>query len=254
MHQSDNFDKYTCAFSCYLDESGTHDQSPYTVMAGLLLDGHQFLALGKLWDKLLCDLRIEPPIHMKEFGRPHGRLGYLSDSKRYLLFKELVGIINSNKFISLSGTIDQYQFNEILNLNKHKEFSPYSLCFMMCAYLVNEQANYLKYNKDISFTLERATEHRGQILSAYDVMIDWQKTKPLHMGSFDINGDKNLPVLQAADIIAWGTLRRLKREPFNQGYEYIDKIFNENHLQAPWDIDNIQGLARRLMKYEDQNH
>lgn len=254
MHHSDDPNLQAFAVTCYLDESGTHDSSPYTVVAGLILNRHNFISLGIEWQRLLCEMRIKSPIHMKEFGRPHGELGYLTDDERYLLFANIAAIVNSHKIISIAGTIDQQQYREILKIDKRKQMSPYGLCYAICAIKNHHNANYNKYDKNIAFVLDDGCENSGHILTTHRVLKEWQKKEPYHMGSITFADDKNVPALQAADIIAWGVRKRLLKEPFDKGYNYIENIISENHVEEPWKTDDLQGLARRFMKYQDQNH
>jgi len=251
MHHSDDPNRQAWAFSvrCYLDESGTHDQSPYTVVAGLCLNRNSFISLGKLWNELLRDMQIKPPVHMKEFGRPNGRLGYLTDAQRYLLFANITAIINSHKVYSIAATMDQKQFKEICRLHPKKEMSSYGMCFVLCAYINHKQAEYKKYSHNIAFLMSEISEHKGQILATHAEMKECQKTNPFHMGSISFDDPINVPALQAADIIAWGVRKRLMEESFNQGFEYIEKIFDENHLEYPYLEEHFLGISQALMKY-----
>lgn len=258
MHHIDDPNRQAWAFHsrCYLDESGTHDTSHYTVVAGLLLNRNNFISLGTEWQKLLREMRIKPPIHMKEFGRPHGDLAYLTDNERYFLFANIAGIINSHKIYSIAGIIGQKQY-KISEVNKRKEMSPYGFCFLICVKANQAQAVFNKYPYNIAYLMSEVSEHKGQILDAHAEIKRQQEKegKSYNVGSITFEYPKYVPALQAADVIAWGVNHRLMNKPFNQGFEFIENIISgPGHVQEPYKDDYLHGLKQRLMKYRDQNH
>lgn len=235
MHHTDDPNRQAWAFHtrCYLDESGTHDTSHYTVVAGLLLNRNNFISLGTEWQKLLREMRIKSPIHMKEFGRPHGDLAYLTDNERYFLFANIAGIINSHKTYSIAGVIGQNQY-KISEVNKRKEMSPYGFCLLICVKVNHIIADFNKYPYNIAYLMSEVSEHKGQILDAHAEIKIMQEieTKPYHVGSIAFEYPKYVPALQAADVIAWGVHHRLMDKPFDQGFEFIENIISgPHHLQ-----------------------
>lgn len=241
-------------FGCYLDESGIDDLSPYTVVAGLLLNRHNFISLEKEWQQMLGEMGVNVPIHMKEFCRPYGELAYLTDSQRYLLFANIAGIINSHKIYSIAGIIDQKQYREILKLNKRKEMSPYGFCLLLCAYANHIEARNNNRQHDIAYLLSEVSEHKGQIIDAHAEMKRMQKEEsmPLHMSRIlKFENPKNVPALQAADVIAWGVRRQLVGGQFNQGFDFIENIIkDQHHVQHSWEEDDLQVLASRFMEHK----
>jgi hypothetical protein len=258
MHHTDDPNRQAWVFDvrCYLDESGTHDQSPYTVVAGLLLNRNNFISLGREWQKMLCERGVKVPIHMKEFGRPDGKLAYLTDSDRYLLFANIAGIVNSHKIYSVAATLDQQQYREILKLNKRKEMSPHGLCFIHCVVTNYVNAKDNKYKHNIAYLLSEVSEHKGQILISHAAIRREQEEKsiPYRVGSISFDLPKYVPALQAADVIAWGVRRRLIGDSFDQGFDYIENIISESHVEETWKRTDLQGVVKRLMKYKDQPH
>lgn len=251
MHNTNDPYKYAYAFGCYLDESGTDDLSPYAIVAGLLLNRHNFISLGKLWNKLLQDMRIKHPIHMKDFGRPNGKLGYLTDNERYYLFINIAGIINSHKIYSIAGVIDQKQYRDILQLNKRKEMSPYGLCFVLCAHANHIEARNNNRKHDIAYLMSEVSEHKGQILKSHALMKRTQEdgSMPLHMGRITFEYPKYVPALQAADVIAWGVNRRLRNLPFDQGYDFIEQIITgQKHVQHSYNSKDLHGIYEGLIE------
>jgi hypothetical protein len=88
MHQSSYGSRKAGLVTCYFDESGTDDQSPVTVVGGVILDRRGFLAFGKEWKVLLKKHSI-PHVHMKAFQR-HGELGALTSSQRESIFSDVL--------------------------------------------------------------------------------------------------------------------------------------------------------------------
>jgi hypothetical protein len=254
MHHSDDPNKQVWAFHtrCYLDESGTHDGSPYTVVAGLLLNRSNFVSLGIEWQKMLCERGIKVPIHMTEFG-PHGNLGHLSEADRYLLFANIAGIINSHKTYSLAGVLGQEQYKKA-KVHKRKEMSPYGYCFLYCVKINHLEADFNKYPYNIAYLMSEVSEHKGQILAAHATTMVMQEIEkqPYHMGSITFDYPKNVPALQAADVIAWGVNRKLMGKPFDQGFEFIETIIDgPSHKQGSYSNEDMEGHERRLRKFRN---
>jgi hypothetical protein len=253
MHHSDDPDRQAFSVTCYLDESGTDEQNPQAVLGGLLMNRYNFISFGKFWVDILAHFKINFPLHMKEFGRPHGKFAYISDNDRYLLFNELSLLINSHKIYSLATTISQSQFKQ--NFNNIKNISAYGICFIFCVFINHQQANYKNYDKDIAFIIDEGNKYRSHIDGAHTEIRKWQKTEPYHVGSLTFGDDEQIPALQAADIISWATRRRISGLTLTNGFEPISNILDDKaHIQARWEEDWLQDLLKNLMPHIKTQH
>ena len=97
LHNSESSHNETAAVRLYMDESGGRDPStPIAVVGGMLINYSHYLHFEDAWDQLLVEHGIEPPLHMKEFGK-NGRFAGVSRCCRRELFLEVADLINSIK-------------------------------------------------------------------------------------------------------------------------------------------------------------
>ncbi|OGP71137.1 MAG: hypothetical protein A2Z73_06225 [Deltaproteobacteria bacterium RBG_13_60_28] len=201
-----------------------------------------------LWENLLSQFNIEPPLHMKEFGQ-HGRLGYLKYDERYKLFDQVAKIINYCKIHSVAFVLDQNKFTKIMDPRIIKVMGVYGICFMGCAHLVFLSARDSQYHKDIAFILEQGNEHTSHIFYAHKEMARIQKHKEMqiYIGSLTFE-PKQISALQAADVIAWGARRRTIGDPIGKGFQPISQIINQNHVQDFMREEWLQKLNDVILK------
>src|SRR5208337_2239471 len=111
-------------------------------------------------------------------------------------------------------------------VHKRKEMSPYGYCFLYCVKINHAEADFNKYPYNIAYLMSEVSEHKGQILAAHATTMVMQEIEKqqYHMGSITFDYPKNVPALQAADVIAWGVNRKLMGKPFDQGFEFIETI------------------------------
>jgi len=241
MHHSEDPDRRTFAVTCYLDESGTHGDSPKVIVAGLVLNFYNYLSFDVVWNNMLSQFNIKVPLHMKEFGR-HGKLGFLDYTKRFKLFDQVEKIINLFKTHSVAFILDQAMLSDLMDPRIIKINGPYGMCFMGCAHMVLEQAEYQQYRKRIAFLLEAGNEHAEHIRVAHQSMIEMGK----NVGTLAFE-PKRISALQAADVIAWGARRRAIGDPIGKGFQPISKIFDENHIQSQWEESWLKNLNDSIL-------
>jgi len=129
--------------TAYLDESGTHGDSPVTVMAGALGTVRQWSRFQKIFDRLKRDHQFET-FHSKEFVQRTGRFSGWSPERCIALLKDLA--------ISTEGTFTDGVVMIFENAAYEEEYrngdkprrlildSKYGLCFRQCLYYFMLQA------------------------------------------------------------------------------------------------------------------
>jgi len=244
LHRSDDPNRQVLAVTCYLDDSGTDANAPYTVVAGLLLNKYGLQIFEEVWPKLLKYHGVKPPLHMKDFGKPKGLYSMWTYEQKFTLFADVISIINHLKIHSVAATLNQPQFNTIMNIEFKKEMGIYAMCYMACVFTAYKHAEHMKYYDDIAFILDLGTRNVGHVIRAHKSMKKLQRDEPSllnNIGTIAFNDDNSIIALQAADIIAWGVRRRLDGLPFRMGYEPIVSLFDKDaHLQFPWESSDFQ--------------
>jgi hypothetical protein len=238
------------AVTCYLDESGTDLQNAQAVLAGLIMREDQFFMLDALWESMLLRHKIDPPLHMKEFG-PHGRHGHLKYDERYGLFIDVANYINAHIIVSVAATLKHDQYINIINDKMKKHIGIYGICFMLCAHICFSEAWTCYYAGDLYFAIEAGNEHAEHVRRAHDNMIEMKKENKIwvHSGSLTFES-KKLSALQAADVIAWGINRR-DNQRIGKGFQPTAKIFNYMHIQLPWTDELLKDWNDSVMQDRD---
>jgi hypothetical protein len=246
MHRSDEESRQVAVVTFYLDESGTHEGSAIAVVGGLLLNKEGFRALDDTWREILARHSILPPLHMKEFRRPDGRLADVSNDQRRALFSDVVKVINENKIYSIAASLTPDRFKKYFDKTFRREtMSVYGMCFILCAH-----RNYLRtqqnhYDENIPFLMDSGNQYAEHVRAAHAAMQEDQ-WKTMRVGSLTFDKDEDWSPLQAADVIAWASRTRVQRGSFDNGYEPLAGLFDKAHDQQGYLEDVFADLAMSL--------
>jgi hypothetical protein len=238
------------AVRLYLDESGGDDPgTPQAVVGGVLIRYSFLLHFEEEWDRMLETHGITPPIHMREFGT-HGRFADISPRGRRELFLKIAELINFHKIASMAATLSNEEYKANVDEKVREEFSVYGMCFILAAVMNHKLAASKSYGKRIAFILDTGNPHKDHIVKAHATMIEWQKESFLNVGGLYFEDDRDLGILQAADVVAWGVRRRTTGKPFGYGFEPINDILNkqEGHGEADWEAGWLKDVSEAVMK------
>jgi len=250
MHHSDNSDRLSLAVSCYVDESGTDSLNPDAVVAGVVFNKQNFLSFDRQWARLLSRHSIKPPLHMIRLPDKLSRNGSRHQANRLKFFSEAVEIINDYKNHSVAATLNKQDYNENtpdLDAEKTKK-SIYGWCFILLANLNHRAAENKKYDANIAYVFDNGIPHKINIFAARDLMLNWQKSKPLHMGSLTFDSYDNVSALQAADMVAWGARRRVSNIPIDKGFEPINDLLDKYHIQKAFQVKDLPKAINKIKK------
>ncbi len=106
MQHSDDPKRRATAMTCYCDDSGSHEESKYAAVGGIIMDKKRFVALHFRWYEILKEFRLDK-IHMKEFSRPYGKHCTMRREMKIALFESVADAILEFKIYSVSATIPQ---------------------------------------------------------------------------------------------------------------------------------------------------
>ena len=246
----DSPDNETSFVRLYLDESGDESPStPIAVIGGMLINASYFPHFEEAWDKMLDRHGIAAPLHMKEFGRPHGRFARIGDCCRHELFAEVADLINHHKILSIGATISNEQYQKHIPQIVRDRFSVYAMCFLMTVVMNHKLAELSGYAKKVSFILDNGNPKAEHVRQGHAEAIRLQKAGQfLNVGSLVFGDDGDLGCLQAADVIAWGVRRRATNIPFGGSFSPIESILDETtkHAEHKWTDDWLQQLGGNI--------
>jgi len=252
MHrESDNPELETAAVRLYLDESGGQDpNTPHAVVGGIFITRQKFLAFEDAWDGLLEDHEIVPPLHMKEFGRPHGRFAKMSDCCRREFFLEAAELIREHRIGSLSVSLANKEYAEHIPPEVRNKFSVYAMCFTLAVAGTDQLAIKNRAPGKIPLILDSGNPYADHIRKSHASVRVWQQSGEFtHIGSLTFADDKDFGILQAADLIAWTARRRATRIDLGYSFSPLASLFEPHrHSEAKWEPEALQKLGTFLLE------
>jgi hypothetical protein len=247
MHPSGDPNLKAVAVTCYLDESGTHDQSQVAVVAGIALNLANLRSLEAEWFSIREKYGISGSIHMKEFNKDR-RLGKLPARTIRALFTEIVDVINEHKIYSVAGRVDNKNYEKMMPKHlrvRNYGMSAYGLGFLMCAFANHLQAEHNGYAGDIAYLMDSGNAYAGHVVKLRDAFAKGNLIG--HVGNLTFGSDEDYAALQVADIVAWVIRRRGAKGHFPEHYLPLTALLT-NHVQLDFDEQAIQGLHQAVLR------
>lgn len=199
----------------YLDESGTHDTSPISIMAGYLGTAEQWGAFDAEWIALLRSAGVGHVHAVDLFKRTRAFKGW-SAQQANAFAMQLDGVIARHLQLGFSVIVRDDDYRAIYaggpKPRRSRLDSKYGVCFRAClAFVPSFVASELRLAGEgqsaremtIDFILEEGHRNCGDALRLFelfkiDALPEWQHL----VGIFDLS-KKNCPGAQAADFLAY---------------------------------------------------
>jgi hypothetical protein len=146
-----------------------------------------------------------------------------------------------HKVYSISIAISQSEFDTELSADVRRELiGPYALAFFSTVALNQAAAERIPYEGKISYVLDEGFGHEDQLKEAHAVIVNLEKQSGRHhTGSLVFNADDHVPMLQAADAIAWAARRGQLDGALPEGFEPLNHALVEDrrpshaHVRIP---------------------
>ncbi len=250
MHPTESDGELVVGLTSYLDDSGSDDNSPITVIGGPVFSRIQFNAFSKRWDKLLKKYPIPQPLHMTDFVRPYGKYAGMYPEIKRNLFGSVAKLINEHKLYSLSIAVPQVDFRQLLQGDLCKLVAgPYALAFFS-AVLLNAAVAKREGLGQFAYLVDRGFSFSSQLDDAHRAITKVERERSIvQTGSLTFQSDDTVPALQAADVIAWSARRRDAGE-LTEEYEPLHEVLEISkrrpHMHIPLPTEAILMLAEPI--------
>lgn len=218
----------------YLDESGTHDDSPNMTMAGYLFRADQAQRFTRDWAKDLKRIGL-PCAHMTDCANGYGDYRDMELEERIQSEKLLIQHIKRRSLFGFGVSLDPHYYAKAVDDIKGAP-SAYTFCVLSCITMVRRWIERTNYDGKIAYFFEAGHRHANE---ADQFMNDIPANGPERMKKFAylshtfIDKREALP-LQAADMLAWQSCHFKNR--FDQGFTKARADFLA--LVRPQDITN----------------
>jgi hypothetical protein len=203
----------------YLDESGTHAESPISVMAGYVGTSEQWQAFETDWTALVRKAGVQHIHAVDLFKRTKQFKGWKAEDVNALAVS-LDGVIAAHLQVGFSVIVRDDDYKNIYGAGPHPrrlaKDTKYGVCFRAClafvpSYIASEfalaQQTALAQQATINFVLEQGHRNTGDAQRLFklfkaDALPEWQD----FVGTMDLS-TKDSPGTQAADFLAYCVYR-----------------------------------------------
>jgi uncharacterized protein DUF3800 len=193
--------------TAYYDESGTHAESPATVLAGFVGDTNDWVDFEIEWAKVLKAHKITHVRAKHLFHRQNQHKDWSWDQADELI-AAILYLLQERKHMFASKTVlreDDYKMFYVAGGPEKKERldTRYGLCFRSLLHFIPEVQK-LSGAHSINFVLEDGHKNAGDALRVYQEIRN-DKTFPWRdvLASFSLGQKQASPALQAADFLAY---------------------------------------------------
>ena len=207
--------------TAYIDESGTHDGSPMTVMAGYLSSAEGWAAFNAEWGTFLAGLGVDH-LHAKHLFHGEKSFKNLSWSRRAEIADEAKAITMKYATVGLSVILTNDEYQEIFKENVPKNVTfdfKYGICFRHIMSFLPQLVNIVQPDKthEIFIVLEAGHKNQGAaaaMLAEYKSIADRLLARMVKGVSYAEK--RECFGVQAADMLAFTSLRIEREELVKQ--------------------------------------
>jgi Protein of unknown function (DUF3800) len=230
MHHSEDRNRQLVAFTCYMDDSGTEEQSKIVVIGGFTLDHGSFTRFDLQWRRMLKYHGIDR-LHMKDFVRPFGKYSGMYPELKKALFTRAAKIITSRRMYGLSVSLQHAEFKEAVPMNVYRgTLGPYTAAFIAAlqfnAKLARDNGS---YPDRVAYVIDEIAAFSEQMRVAHKLISLQEKTegKLRITGTLTFGDDDEILPLQGADVVAWASRRKHSGDGLTEEFAPLEQLFQE---------------------------
>jgi len=201
-------DGYIAVLNVYMDESGTHDDSPVVTVAAYIGRPRQWRDWTKEWNAAKKPIKV---FHASKAANLVGEFNGWTEAERDDLVKRILPVIPKHKFAGVVVGIRMKAFEEAMK--PHPELremfgTPYTACFHWTVKKIMNLMEETHNNERIAFFHE-VNDYQGEASSAFEFIKRQRKTH-ISIMSLTFGGKNDFVPLQAADILAYEGNKKLR--------------------------------------------
>lgn len=206
----------------YMDESGTHADSPALAVAAYVFEEIQAPRFSKDWQRDLKRFGL-PFAHMTDCATGNGHYASLSLQERIDSEKALIAHIRHRSLWGVAVGVDYAHYRELFSKGRY-EHDAYTFCLSMCVYAVYLWAQSTGYRGKFKYFFEAGHAAQGEANQLISLM-GGSKPGESYLGHSFVDKREAIP-LQAADMLAWQWAHYLRRR-------------SQGHLKRRKDLDAL---------------
>jgi hypothetical protein len=237
----------------YFDESGTHDASRVTTLAGYMGTANDWGLLLPEWREVLAnDGDGMEVFHATDFEH-YARIHKWDENKRANFLGKLAEVINRRTWHGFGGSVVTADYNKLPLSVRKRIHSRYHFCFHVMMHLLRVQLENIVASEPLVLAFEYKDKVIGRILSDFDDILgeDYRG----QFGPIMIGTKANMPPLQVADLLVYETNSGLdtvlhEGKPIRTALEHLMQHRQMHYGYHDW--DTLQHLPAFLEMDRDE--
>lgn len=222
-------------YTAYFDESYTHPPQPrvYTIAGYISLDV-RWKKFRQEWRKQLSSENIDS-FHMVDFQACKPPYGDWSQEKRISFLQSLHSIIHRRTIQSFATTVDLDEFETLTEEQKAVLGSPHVYAAVNCMKAIGFWTAQNIINYPIAYVFERGSAHEKELNRLFNEGLLDVDHSFFRLGSLTHKDKRESVPLQAADILAYETLKEVERRlTITNPRPVRESIKNLGRVEADW--------------------
>jgi hypothetical protein len=226
----------------YMDESGTHDASPVTIVGGYLFDAKSAERFQEEWENILLPFHERGINWFHAYGVAHRENQFvkLTHGEQLSLFRKLVDLTRETAHLGFFTELEAIVYDEWRANNPTVNAlvgSKYAACCFQCLLFLRQILRDEKDIGDIHYFFERIGEEKGKgspLDRERNDLLAVIEATPRLVEACRYGGETRAPkgqfhALEAADLMVW-TYSSI-REPLSEFTRVSRQVFREGRLR-----------------------
>lgn len=203
-------------FTLYVDDSGTHSQSPVAVAACFLSDGWRWDRFNGEWE----DARQHPNegfnvFHMADFVARQKEFKGWPDDKADRVMNRLMDIIERCTLAAFVSAVVKDDYDQIVTGRLREKLGGYHYTFAVqscLAHISEWKATHVYGSGSVEYIFDRMSEGKREIVGLMDDLSKHELGQyvGLEPGGYSFENKADVLPLQSADILAWNGHRYVR--------------------------------------------
>lgn len=185
----------------YFDESGHSSGTEFFALAAFVSDELEWAQFDKQWRSAL-EQNGAPYLHMREFAHFRGPFTGWSEDRRRSLLGECVTAINSVNAIAVGAAMSVEDFNTLDHEGQSRMQDPFFCCFQEVVRGVALNAVFEPEDHKAHMVFSQQDEFRSKAMKLWNAIVHDSDVRT-RMGSLKFRNMRDVPALQAADLLAY---------------------------------------------------
>jgi hypothetical protein len=185
----------------YFDESGHSSSTEFFALAAFVSDHLEWEQFDKQWRKAL-ERNGAPYLHMREFAHFRGPFTGWTEERRRSLLGECVTAINSINAIAVGAAMLVEDFNTLDHKGQSRLQDPFFCCFQEVVRGVALNATFKHKGYKAHMVFSQQDQFRPKAMKLWNAIV-YDSDVRARMGSLKFRNMRDVPALQAADLLAY---------------------------------------------------